>query len=332
MELRIGTGNLFSNRIRIVCRVLLVVSLFAAGISAVGQDKDRLVEPVERPNQEPSIHVDADLVLIPVTVVARDDRPFPGLSRDHFRLYEDRVEQVITHFAKEDAPVSIAFLLDTSASMADKLRKSREAISNLLNNANPEDEFLLVEFNEQADMVLGICKDTGEVRRQLDMTHARGRTALLDAIYISLREVRKAHNTRKALVIVSDGGDNSSRRTLSEIKDLVRESDVQIYALGVVGSRDVRFQSQEEMAGPALLRAVAKQSGGLFFEVHDVGELPEIAEKISDALRTRYVLGYSPANSRRDGKYHQVEVKLVRSRGIPKLQAFWRRGYVAPTE
>lgn len=332
MEQRIGTGILFSKRMRVVGRILFCVNVLGTGFSVAGQDTGRLAGLVERLNQEPSIHVDADLVLIPVTVVDRDDRLVAGLNREHFRIYDDKVEQVITHFAKEDTPASIAFLLDTSASMADKLRKSREAISNLLNSANAEDEFLLIQFNEQADLVLGISKDPREVRRQLSFTRATGRTALLDAIHLSLGEVKKAHNARKALVIVSDGGDNCSRHTLSEIESMVRESDVQIYALGVFGSRDWRFQSQEELTGPALLRRIAKQSGGRFFEIDDVGELPEIAEKISDALRTRYVLGYAPANPRRDGKYHKVEVKLVRSRGMPKLQATWRRGYIAPTQ
>ena len=332
MELHTKTGILFSKRMAVVGRFLFCAALLGAGVSVEGQDTGRLAGLVERLNQQPSIRVDADLVLIPVTVVDRDDRLVPGLNREHFRIYDDKVEQVITHFAKEDTPASIAFLLDTSASMADKLRKSREAISSLLDSANPEDEFLLVQFNEQADLVLGTSKDPKEVRRQLSFIRATGRTALLDAIHLSLGEVKKTNNARKALVIVSDGGDNCSRHTLSDIESMVRESDVQIYALGVVGSRDWRLQSQEELAGPALLRTIAKQSGGRFFEIHDIGELPEIAEKISDALRTRYVLGYSPANPHRDGKYHQVEVRLVRSRGIPKLQASWRRGYFAPTQ
>ena len=282
-------------------------------------------------NRQTPIRVDADLVEIPVSVVDSNDRLVSGLKREDFRLFEDKVEQVVAYFSKEDTPVSVGFLLDSSASMADKLRQSREAISNLLDASKPDDEFLLIEFNDRADLVLALSNDSAEVRRRLSLIRATGRTALLDAIHLSIHEVRKAHNERKALVIVSDGGDNCSRRTISEIKRLVRESDVQIYALGVFGRPD-RFQSPEELAGPALLQAIAKQSGGQFFEIGDIGELPDIAAKIGDTLRTRYVLGYSPAKPRRDGKYHNVQVKLVQPKGTPKLQASWRRGYFAPAQ
>ncbi len=312
-----------------ICGLLLLYTGSSGILSLSGQVVDSSWRPKDALVPQTSIQVDADLVQIPVTVVDREDRLVTGLDKESFRLYEDKVQQVITHFARESTPASVAFVLDTSGSMSGKLRKAREAISVLLDKSDANDEFLLVEFNERADMVLDISNDPIEVRRQLGLLRATGRTALLDAVHRSIYEIRRAHNPRKALVIVSDGGDNCSRRTISEVKNLVRESDVQIYALGIFDPADVRFQSREELGGPALLKAIAKQSGGRFFEISNLADLPEIAERIADSLRTRYVLGYSPTNARRDGKYHKVDVKVLQAKGGQKLQASWRRGYLA---
>ncbi len=269
---------------------------------------------------------------IPVSVVDRNERSVVGLEQNSFRLYDNKVEQIITHFSMEDGPISVAFLFDASASMADKIRKAREAVSVFLKTANPADEFLLIQFSDDADLLLGFTKEVEEVQRHLTFVQPRGRTALLDAIDLSIRQLRHAHNIRKAVVIVSDGGDNCSRRTVSEIKNLVRESDVLIYALGIFDPWNLRSQTREEEAGPALLREVAKQSGGQLFEIQDLSELPDVAAKMGNALRTQYVLGYTPAKPRTDGKYHKVNVKVVPLNGSSRLRASWRRGYYAPVE
>jgi Ca-activated chloride channel family protein len=286
----------------------------------------------DHPNSSPSIRVNSNLVLIPVSVVDRNEKSVVGLDQNSFRLYDDKVEQNITHFSMEDGPISVAFLFDASASMADKIRKAREAVSVFLKTANPADEFLLIQFSDEADLLLGFTKDEEEVQRHLTLVQPRGRTALLDAIDLAIHQLRHAHNIRKAVVIVSDGGDNCSRRTISEIKNLVRESDVLIYALGIFDSWELRSQTREEEAGPRLLGDVAKQSGGQLFEIKDPSELPEVAAKIGNALHTQYVLGYTPDKPRTDGKYHKVNVKVVQLKGDSRLRASWRRGYYAPVE
>jgi VWFA-related protein len=279
-----------------------------------------------------SIHVNSDLVLIPVTVLDRNDESVGGLEKEHFKLFENKVEQVITHFAIEDAPISLGFVFDASASMRDKLERSREAVTRFLTTANPDDEFFLVPFNDRVELAADLTTSTEEVKKQLMSIRPTGRTALLDAIEFSIRRMRKANNARKALIVVSDGGDNCSRYTMSELKQLVREADVQIYALGIFEPYDARSQTPEELLGKPLLRGVTKQSGGRLFEIEDINQLPEIASKIGDALRLQYVLGYSPKAMPRDGKYHRVEVKLAQPKGARKLQASWRRGYYAPVE
>jgi len=279
-----------------------------------------------------NIRVSSDLVLIPVIVLDRRDGLVSGLEKEHFKLYEDKVEQAITHFGSEDAPVSVGFIFDASGSMRDKLSKSREAVTRFLKTANPDDEFFLVQFNDRAELVMGMTKEIEEIQNRLMWIEPHGRTALLDAIYFSLMQIRQAHNPRKALIIISDGGDNRSRHTMNEVKNLVREADVQIYAMGIMEPAVSRGRTVEELAGPELLSEVAEQTSGRLFEIESVNELPDVASKISFALRHQYVLGYAPANSRHDGKYHKVQVKLAPPKGLPKLRAYWRHGYYAPAE
>jgi VWFA-related protein len=216
--------------------------------------------------------------------------------------------------------------------MEDKIRDSREAVKKVLNTANPADEFFLVQFNDRVEMVVGLTGQTEELQDRLMWIHPKGGTALLDAIYYSLGQFAKARNPRKALIIISDGGDNSSRFTLSEVKNAVREADVQIYAVGIVEPLSARSRTAEEAAGPALLHDIADQSGGRMFEIGDPRELPDVASKISEELRNQYMLGYVPANPKHDGKYRKVQVKLVPPPGTHKLRAAWRRGYYAPQE
>jgi len=310
--------------------VLLFCAILAILDSARAQDVNLSADSQEK--SPPSIHVNSDLVVVPVTVVDGDDRSVVGLDKSSFRLYDDKVEQTITHFSMENGPIAVGFLFDASSSMARNIRKAREAVSVFLKAASPADEFLLVQFNDQVDLLLGLTKEAEEIQRKLAFVQPKGRTALLDAIDFSIHEIRHAHSLRKALVIVSDGGDNCSRRTISEIKNLVRESDVQIYALGIFDSRELRSQTREEQAGPTLLREVATQSGGQLFEIKDLSELPDVAAKIGNALRTQYVLGYTPAKPRMDGKYHRVNVKVVQLKGSSGLRASWRHGYYAPVE
>jgi Ca-activated chloride channel family protein len=278
-----------------------------------------------------NIRVDSTLVLIPVSVTDPMNRFVTGLEREHFRIFEDKVEQEIKQFSSEDAPLSVGIVFDTSGSMGAKLQKSRQAVAQFFKTANPEDEFFLVQFNDRPVLAVPFTRSIEEIQNQLTFTQSKGRTALLDGIYLAMNHMKKAHNPRKALVVISDGGDNSSRYTESEIKNAVREADVQIYAIGIFEPMGSRGRTAEEMAGPGLLTEVAEQTGGRHFPVDNLNELPDIAAKIGIELRNQYVLGYSPKNQERDGKYRRVNVKLVQPRGLPPLKAFFRLGYYAPT-
>jgi Ca-activated chloride channel family protein len=299
------------------------------------------IEPRVRPSREPedpaarretSIRVETQLVLINVTVTDPMNRFVTGLEKEHFKLTEEKVEQTITQFSSEDAPLSIGLVFDASGSMGNKLSKSRQAAAQLFKTANPEDEFFLVQFNNRPELSVGFTTNTEEIQNRLTFTQAKGRTALLDGVYMAMNQMKKARNPRKAIIILSDGGDNSSRYTESEVKNLVREADVQVYAIGIFEPIAGRHRTAEEMGGPGLLTELAESTGGRHFPVENLNELPDVAAKIGIELRNQYVLGYTPTNTTKDGKYRRVQVKLKQPRGLPPLKAFFRTGYYAPAQ
>jgi VWFA-related protein len=284
------------------------------------------------PSRSVDLRVNRTLVLINVTVTDPLNRFVTGLEKEHFRLFEDKVEQHISDFSAEDAPISIGLVFDTSGSMGPKLQRSRQAAAEFFKTANPADEFFLVQFNDRPELSVPFTTDTNKIQSTLTFTQSKGRTALLDSVYLAMHEMKHARNPRKAVLIISDGGDNSSRYTETEIKSAVREADVQIFAIGIFEGLGNRGRTPEEAAGPGLLNELADQTGGREYAVENVAELPDIAAKIGVELRNEYILGYTPKNKERDGKYRRVQVKLNQPRGLPPLKAYFRLGYYAPTQ
>jgi VWFA-related protein len=280
----------------------------------------------------PNIRVDTTLVLIPVSVTDPFNRPVTGLEKDHFRIFEEKVEQTVEHLASEDSPLAVGLLFDLSGSMKNKLQKARKAAAEFLKTCGEEDGFFLVEFNDRPRLAAGLTERSAEIQNRLTFSQAGGRTALLDAIYLGMHELRKSEKPRKALLVISDGADNSSRYTVREVRDLVRESDALIYAIGIFEPISSRGRTAEELSGPTLLSGLAEQTGGRHFPVENLNELPDIAVRIGIELRNRYVLGYTPKNQPRDGKFRRVQVKLVQPRGLPALRVYWKSGYYAPPE
>jgi VWFA-related protein len=264
---------------------------------------------------------------VPVTVNDPLNRPVSGLEKENFRLFEDKVAQPITQFAMDDEAVGVCLVFDTSGSMGDKLKRSRAAAKEFFRIANPEDEFCLVEFDNSPRLRVPLTSDTGSIENELLFSKSHGSTALLDAVYLALHEMKRSKKNKKALLIISDGGDNHSRYSQKEVTEVVRESDVLIYSIGVFGGGT----TPEEYGGAGLLAKISEQTGGRLLEANAV-ELPDIAKKIGIELRNRYILGYSPQNQARDGKYHRITVQVVPPRGLPKLSAHWRLGYNAPVE
>jgi len=272
------------------------------------------------------------MVVVNVTVTDPFDRIVTGLDRENFQVYDEKVEQKITAFSTEDAPISVGMIFDCSGSMGDKIQKSKEAALQFFKTSNPQDEFMLVSFSDRPDLISGFTAKFENLQDRLLTVKSGGRTALLDAIYLGLSEMKKATTNRRALLVISDGGDNHSRYTENDIKRAVKESDVQIYAVGIFEPMASRARTTEEAGGPGLLAELSEISGGRLFSVENTNELPDIAEKISIELRNQYVLGYKPSNLIRDGRWRRIRVKLNPPKGLPPLQVYARTGYYAPTQ
>lgn len=316
-------------------RIFTVLCLSLLVTTAVAADANVKIKGREAPSEEQipstSIKVDVPLVLINVTVTDPMNRFVTGLEKRHFEIFEDKTEQTITQFGAEDAPLSMGIVFDASGSMGYKMSKAREAVAQFFKTANPEDEFFLAQFNDRPKMATGFTNSLEEIQNELTFTESKGRTALLDAIYLALNKMKEAKNTKKALLVISDGGDNSSRYTEREIKRLVKESDVQIYAIGIFEPLSSRGRTAEELAGPGLLTEVAETTGGRQFPVENLNELPDVAAKIGVELRNQYVIGYVPSNQEKDGKWRRLNVDVKKIRGMPRLRPYFRLGYYAPS-
>jgi Ca-activated chloride channel family protein len=310
--------------------VLLLAALWAFAPLSLNSQSPRLVGPDEA--LRPRVRVDIDLVLVNVTVTDPYNRLVTGLSKEHFEVEEDKQKQEILYFSNEDVPLSLGVVFDLSGSMnrASKLERAAKAAVTFLQTANPEDEFFVVYFSDEPRLLTDFTHHVEDVQNSLVMIQAKGRTALLDAIYLALDTMREASNPRKALLVISDGGDNHSRYSERDIKRAVQESDVQIYAIGIYEPYSSRSRTPEELAGPSLMTEIAESTGGRQFPVENLNDLPDIARKIGRELRSVYVLGYQPTNDKRDGKWRKIQVKLSAPRGLPPLQLFSKSGYYAP--
>jgi Ca-activated chloride channel homolog len=287
-----------------------------------------VVDPSLKTHTKP-IRKDVDLVLVPVTVTDPMNRLVTGLEKENFSLTDSGQPQEIRHFSSEDAPVSLGVIFDVSGSMSNKIDKSRDAVVEFFKTANPEDEFFLITFSEKPEVLADFTNSVEDIQSKLVYAEPKGRTALLDAIYLGMDRMRKAKHEKKALLIISDGGDNHSRYTEGEIKSMVREADVQIYAIGLY---DRDFKTAEEREGPQLLTEVSDVTGGRTFAIGNPNELADVATKIGIELRNQYVLGYRPTNPTRDGKWRKIKVKLNPPKGLPPLHVYAKTGYYAPTE
>jgi VWFA-related protein len=283
---------------------------------------------LETPASEPApIRIDSALVQIPVHVTNSFGANVEGLAKGDFHLSEDGVEQPITHFSMDDAPASIGLVYDSSGSMRDKIGQAAEAAKTFFHTANPEDEFFLVEFGDWPKLAEPFTLRAEDILARILHTKPFGRTALLDALAMAMKQMKKARNPRHALIILSDGGDNQSRHSRREVELALVESDVQVYAMGIYSSMDSRKLTAEERNGPQLLRELSEKTGGRMYQVSNADDLPEISERISKELRTEYILGYSPALVQ-DGKYHRVTVKVDN----PELHVYAKPGYTAPVK
>jgi Ca-activated chloride channel family protein len=288
----------------------------------------QIMDPSLRTHTKP-LKVDVDLVLVPVTITDPMNRLVTGLDKENFTLFEGKDQQDIRHFSSEDAPVSLGVIFDMSSSMTSKIERAREAVVEFFKTANPQDEFFMITFADKPEEISDFTQSVEEIQGRLVYTVPKGRTALLDAIYLGVSKMRQAKFPKKALLVISDGGDNHSRYTEGEIKSVVKEADLLMYAIGIY---DRYMSTPEEQLGPALLTDLTELTGGRAFTIDNPNDLADVSTKIGIELRNQYVLGYRPKNPAHDGKWRKIKVKLVPPKGLPPLRVYAKTGYYAPTE
>lgn len=288
-------------------------------------------DKIDSPSSNPikPLKSKVDLVLVPVTITDSMNRLVLGLDKQNFQVYENKKLQTIQNVSNEDVPISIGVVFDSSGSMASKVDRARQAVLEFFKNANPRDEFFVITFSDSPEIIADFTSSTDDIENKLLFAMPKGSTSLLDAIYMGISKMRTARYTKKALLIVSDGGDNHSRYTEHDVKSAVKEADVVIYAIGLF---DRYFQTEEERLGPELLTDITNLTGGRAFQVDNPNDLTDVANKIGVELRNQYVIGYRPQNQPHDGKWHKIKVKLLPPKGLPPLYTFAKQGYYAPTD
>jgi Ca-activated chloride channel family protein len=275
----------------------------------------------QTPQALPTIKVDVDLVLIDATVTDQEGRYVSGLGQDLFEIYEDRVQQKIEYFTKEDVPVSVGIIFDASGSMQEMLPLSHAAAVSFLNQGSPQDEYFLVEFNDRPHVTVDFTSDIAELENHLLFVPSKGTTALYDALYVGLEKVKQGVNPKKALLAITDAEDNHSRYTLDDLKDFAREKDVQLYVMHI----GTPYGGDGKVLGD-----LAVMTGGRSFDVNSQA-LDDVATKIAIELKNQYIIGYRSTNKTKDGKLRKVQVKVKTPPGLSRLSVRSKAGYYAST-
>ncbi len=313
-----------SNPIAMAATFVGWVGAMVAGMLLAPAQDARVSIPVRAPHNSESfvrrsgaIRIDVNLVLVPVAVTDPYQRPVRGLQKSDFHIFEDGTEREISQFFSDESPISVGIVFDASGSMTRKMDESRRAVTEFLKMSTPGDEFFLSKFSDQPENLCDFTTNVDQIENSLAGIRPSGWTSLYDAIYLAMHNMKRAKHDRKVLLVLSDGGDNNSRYTEREIKDLVKESDVRIFAISILDRS-------------ASLEAIADESGGRAFRVRKLDELPDLAANISAEMHTQYVLGFTPPDRIKDGKYHRVRVDLTPATGTSGLHTAWKRGYYDP--
>ena len=281
------------------------------------------------PQQDRIPVIITDLVSLTVTVTDASNRLVTGLDKQHFELFEDKVKQDILFFSEDDAPISLGIVFDVSGSMKGKLDRARDALKAFIQTSHNDDDFFLVGFNQRANP-LAEFTDGDSLVNKLALVDPGGQTALYDAAYLGVEKVKQGRHNRHAMLLISDGQDNSSRYTYSELRKRLKEAGVQIYCIGIVemggGSGGAL-----DMQGQAILEEISQVTGGKAFFPRSAAELEEISTRIALELRHQYSIGYDPTNVKRDGQWHKIKVSVKGRKGLSSLRVQHKEGYYSVT-
>src|SRR5262245_47779437 len=262
--------------------------------------------------QSPALKVDVDLVLVNVTVMDPENRYVVGLERPNFQVWEDKIAQQIEYFSTEDVPLSVGLIFDASGSMQPMLGYARQAALSVLETADASYEYFLVEFNDRPHVTVDLTKDIAKLQQHIIFIPAKGSTALYDAVYVGMEKVREGTNSKRALLVITDGEENHSRYSFSNLREFVKEQNVQIFSIGATGP----------------INLLTELTGGYAF--NGLG-LDDICQKIAVELKNEYIIGYRSTNRSKDGRWRKVQVRINPPRGLSKLHLRAKTGYYSPT-
>ena len=305
------------------------LALAAASFAQIPVQQAQPKSPDQNVTKDGStIKIDVGLVVLHTTVLDDRGKFADGLKADNFRVYEDKVEQKLSTFKREDVPVSMGLVIDNSGSMRDKRPRVNEAAITLVEASNPQDEAFVVNFND--DFYLDLDKDftnsIPELKEALERIDSRGSTALYDAIIGSLDHLKKASKDKRVLLVVTDGEDNSSHNSLEKTLREVQKTNTVIYTIGLLGDE----KRKEKNHAMKALKEIAEGSGGLAFFPENVEDVHTICEQVAHDIRNQYTLAYYPSNTKKDGTFRAVTVQVIPPHGRGKLVARTRNGYYAP--
>ena len=328
--------------------VAFLVCAFTLCFSSVGaaQNVDDVhVEPQHRPAisepvgehaggllTEPALlNVQVDVVLVPVVVTDEANRSVMGLKKENFTLYEAEQKQQIQYCSAEDTPISVGIILDLSGTMAGRIDSARNALNSFFQNSHPDDDYFVITFANRPQLIADTSQSTEQIQNSLGLAAPSGHTALLDAVQMGLDKLKRSQYERRALLIISDGGDNWSRHKLPEITTEVEESGVDVYAIGLFNNQFPLLSSLEVAYGKHLLTKLSDSSGGRTVTVNDLRKLSDAAATISKEMRSQYVLGYRPYPALRKGELRKITVRVEPNAILPygRLHLAYKKNYVA---
>jgi len=280
-------------------------------------------DPAKKQVEKPTFRVGVETVFVKVAITDPLNRFVTGLEKEHFKVYEDKVEQQVVHFTQESAPISVGIIFDVSGSMKDNnnIGSAKNAIMRFLQSGNPEDEYFLVTFNQKTTLVQSFTRESTTIQNEIAFKTPGGRTALYDAVYMGLDQIKAAKNEKKALILITDGEDNSSRYSATEVREFAKESDVQIYGIGEEGKLGY---------GRSEIQNIVGITGGRAYFPNNFNELDYYIDLVHAELRNQYILGYVPTNKAHDGKWRRIRVKIDPPAGLPRLLVHAKEGYYAP--
>jgi Ca-activated chloride channel family protein len=301
-------------------RWLFPALIFCCSLTAFGQDP--------KPTPTDDVIINTDLVTLTLTVTDQFGRYVSGLGKNAFTVIDNNQEQELTFFSDTDAPVSVGVVFDVSGSMSgEKIAKARKALERFVNTSHPSDEYSLIAFNTRAQLLLDRSRNGEALSEKLQLVQPKSNTALYDAVYLGVERVTRGTHQKKALLVISDGQDNSSRYNFGEVKRLLKESDVVVYSVGILGGGDAG--SSIGIQGQSFLDELSSVTGGKSFYPNNSVEMDEIFERIALELRHQYSVGYTPKDFEPNGKWRKVKVKVKPPRGLPRLIVRSREGYYA---